>query len=540
LSARHRTLEATLEWSYDRLPPALQEQFVRLAVFRGEFDLDAAVAVTGGQRNQALAGVAQLVAKSLVDVRRTDVGAAYRLLFVPRAFGEERLRSAPYEQDARRSHAHVVLNWLRDRETAWAGGPQFAAWLANYGPVAEDLRAALEWALSQRGELELACNLAHDGALAWFRLSLLYDGARYVDEALKQLELLEVRDLPLELKLMTVRGALLQFTAHAAQAGLPELDPTTFQNADRTTLQIILWARWLRASRTCRYRAALGFARQFHAVSDPAELADQLAAERMIAVSCWGLGRLEEARRGLERVIGASAGGAPYSAATRFQFEQTSVSLARLAQIHWMQGDFEAAKGAASRAFDAAERTGHGLSIAFALAWGVVQTAILTGDADAAEAAFARWGPYETVIENVQLPGTNALRAAALTLRGRQAEAAVFARRFFGEDWLETAFYSALLGRMCEILGRSGEPEQGLSHIDTALDRFGQEPEDCALPELRRAKAALLMMAHGDAAQTEALAVLDQALAQARSQGSRTIEVAILTERARLFEVGGA
>jgi predicted ATPase len=46
--ARHKTVRATVEWSYELLDPTEQEQFRNLAVFVGGFDADAAMAVAPG------------------------------------------------------------------------------------------------------------------------------------------------------------------------------------------------------------------------------------------------------------------------------------------------------------------------------------------------------------------------------------------------------------------------------------------------------------------------------------------------------------
>ncbi len=46
-SGRHRTIEATIAWSYDLLPPPVQAVFVRLAVFEGGWTVPAASAVCG-------------------------------------------------------------------------------------------------------------------------------------------------------------------------------------------------------------------------------------------------------------------------------------------------------------------------------------------------------------------------------------------------------------------------------------------------------------------------------------------------------------
>jgi predicted ATPase len=74
---RHRTLRATVDWSYSLLSPTERHLFDRLRVFAGSFDAAAAVAVAGGDgpvdwaARQALAG---LVHKSMVNRVATHPG----------------------------------------------------------------------------------------------------------------------------------------------------------------------------------------------------------------------------------------------------------------------------------------------------------------------------------------------------------------------------------------------------------------------------------------------------------------------------------
>ena len=63
---RQRTLEATLDWSYNLLEPKHQDVFRALGVFVGGFDVDAVAVVTDIPRGAALDMIEALVAKSLV------------------------------------------------------------------------------------------------------------------------------------------------------------------------------------------------------------------------------------------------------------------------------------------------------------------------------------------------------------------------------------------------------------------------------------------------------------------------------------------
>lgn len=95
--ARHRTLQATLEWSYQLLTPDEQALFRRLAVFRGSFSLRAVEAICAGQdiepgRVATLLG--NLVNKSLVQVDSGPVEHRYRLLQVVCHHAETILRES--------------------------------------------------------------------------------------------------------------------------------------------------------------------------------------------------------------------------------------------------------------------------------------------------------------------------------------------------------------------------------------------------------------------------------------------------------------
>ena len=103
--ARHQTLGATLDWSYELLPASERVVLCRLAVFAGWFTMDAASAVaSGGQVSEAdvVDSLANLAEKSLVA---TEIGGAmvhYRLLESMRAYALDKLKE---ERRVRRARA---------------------------------------------------------------------------------------------------------------------------------------------------------------------------------------------------------------------------------------------------------------------------------------------------------------------------------------------------------------------------------------------------------------------------------------------------
>ncbi|MDN5860944.1 MAG: hypothetical protein L0H84_20255, partial [Pseudonocardia sp.] len=91
---RHRSLDAAIGWSYDRLPDPTARFFDRLGVFAGRFTADEARAVAGDPGAAALTvadRLDHLVGQSLVTVRQQDGRSWYGLLETLRSFARARL-----------------------------------------------------------------------------------------------------------------------------------------------------------------------------------------------------------------------------------------------------------------------------------------------------------------------------------------------------------------------------------------------------------------------------------------------------------------
>jgi predicted ATPase/class 3 adenylate cyclase len=102
---RQRTLEATLDWSYDLLEPADQRVFRSLGVFVGGFDAAAAAAVAQLDHHDALDTIEALVAKSLVNRLPIEGVARFGLYETVKAYAEDRLIQAGEAGDDRDCHA---------------------------------------------------------------------------------------------------------------------------------------------------------------------------------------------------------------------------------------------------------------------------------------------------------------------------------------------------------------------------------------------------------------------------------------------------
>jgi predicted ATPase/class 3 adenylate cyclase/DNA-binding NarL/FixJ family response regulator len=143
---RHRTLRATLEWSYDLLREPERVVLDRLSTFAGSFAMDAveAVAATEPVRTDDVVDIVdRLVSQSLlVPVDDTDE-TRFRLLEPVRHLAAERLAHRGETATARREHTQWYLDLIVRLGERWRAGDDQGTW-----PIAArelpNLRSALD------------------------------------------------------------------------------------------------------------------------------------------------------------------------------------------------------------------------------------------------------------------------------------------------------------------------------------------------------------------------------------------------------------
>ncbi|MGI8856910.1 MAG: ATP-binding protein [Thermomicrobiales bacterium] len=185
LPERHRTMRATLAWSYDLLPDAARAVFRRLAVFAGGFTLAAAETVcapTGAGAPAVLDMVGVLVDHSLVLPER---GREPRFAFLEtvREFALTQLEEHDEGDAAWARHARYYLALAEAAEPALWGGPEQRWWLERLESEHDNLRAALAWATGG-GDPALSLRLATALGWFWFIHGHATEGRRWLERAL--------------------------------------------------------------------------------------------------------------------------------------------------------------------------------------------------------------------------------------------------------------------------------------------------------------------------------------------------------------------
>ncbi len=163
---RHRSLRALFERSWSLLGSGEQAVFMRLALFQGGFDLEAAEAVAGA----ALPVLAGLVDKSLV---RVDDAGRYDLHELLRQYTQDKLAAAGEYGSTMQRHLTYYME-LAETGEAHVYGPEQSGWYDRLEAEIDNLRAALTWSLDHDAD-EVGLRIA--AALRW-----VWEARGYLEE----------------------------------------------------------------------------------------------------------------------------------------------------------------------------------------------------------------------------------------------------------------------------------------------------------------------------------------------------------------------
>jgi predicted ATPase len=145
---RHRTLRATIQWSYDLLTPPQQAMFRHLSIFAGPFDRVAAETIVA-DADLDLVDVddllGDLVDRSMLIVESGLFGRRFRLLETMRQFGAEHLSETGMTDVIAARHAQWCLDEVTHIRELLAGPAEIQG-VARLDELWPNLRAAVDWA----------------------------------------------------------------------------------------------------------------------------------------------------------------------------------------------------------------------------------------------------------------------------------------------------------------------------------------------------------------------------------------------------------
>ena len=168
-SPRQQAMRATIDWSYDLLSTREQRVFDCLSVFAGGCTLATATAVcedADASEDQVLDLLSSLVDKSLLVADLEGPEPRYRLLESFREYAREKLVIREELHAVVQRHALVCLELAERLERAFDSEVD-AVWHALAREELNNWRAALHWALTERGDVLLGQQLVGKLNVAW-------------------------------------------------------------------------------------------------------------------------------------------------------------------------------------------------------------------------------------------------------------------------------------------------------------------------------------------------------------------------------------
>lgn len=543
--SRHQTLRATFDWSYELLPEAAQTVLRRLAVFAGQFTFASAVAVVGGDMDRVDGDEVDiadefttLVSASLMAADLAAEPVTYRLLESTRAYALEMLVDSGERALLSRRHAEHFLRLLGDAEavsSAWS----IARWIKMHGHLLDNLRVALDWAYSAEGDAQLGIDLTIAALPLWQRMSLLDECRSRVETALARLSGGDDRRRRLEMQLFAALGNALALHSDAGST-------TAWTSALAIADQLGEWEYKLRALRGLWRNAFTsgdsGTARKFAGLFADAAASSGATSLRRVSEYVTGMnlfyaGDLTAARLNIGRAMRASDAASESSDVPRFSLEQTVAASANLSRILWLQGYPDEASRMAERSVEYARSAGHGLSVAYALAWSACEIAIQTGNLLVAEHCLQRLSEQASWDSLGQW--TLICRCWTGVLRDRQGlpKAAADLLGAALRDIPEGSFrlhHTRFLGERAHVLGRIGRPLQALEAINKAITLCERLDERWFFAELLRIKGGVILKVGSPGAATSAEEQFTSALDWAKRQGALSWELRAATSLAQL------
>jgi predicted ATPase/DNA-binding CsgD family transcriptional regulator len=178
---RQRTLRAMIDWSFDLCTPEERMLWARLSVFAASFDMAAACEVCSGDglSDDVLELVARLVDKSILQREEHSSGPRYRLLDTLRQYGLERLAASGAQATLRRRHRDRYRRLTARVDDEWYG-PRQLEWFTRMRLEHADVRAALDFCVSEPGAAASGLEIASALRVYWHASASLTEGRHWL------------------------------------------------------------------------------------------------------------------------------------------------------------------------------------------------------------------------------------------------------------------------------------------------------------------------------------------------------------------------
>jgi predicted ATPase/DNA-binding winged helix-turn-helix (wHTH) protein len=492
---RHQTLIATLDWSHDHLTEVERAVFRRLAIFAGNFTLEAVLAVAqeaGTGQSEIVGAVGSLADKSLIGTSSNARGTFYRLLDTTRSYALEKLIAGGEHHSIAERHANFSIQLLENNRVDIFDLQPTEGPVDSLRDYLGDIRAALEWSFGPNGHDHTAIRLAA-AASQLLAMSLLLECRKWMERAIDRMA--EGCDPRRQMEIHAALAFSLMYTEGNSER-VREAFHTALSFAQRheeSHLHLCLlggMSMYLHGidDRAAVYELALlstADARKTGSLDDAA------MADSMMGAACHL--RLEHKRA--QQYLKRSLHGLPRLLrfdASQYLFDMRCSSLIGLTQSLFISGNLDQAAHYAKMNIEAAVRSGHPIGLCRALTH-PMRLYFWIDDLEQVERGLL------TLEHTAETHSLAPLRALALGLRGR---------------------YLIRVGRMAD----------GVQHLRESLEKLAIHRYEILKGDLVSELAVALAKQN---ARAEALALVDQWIV-ADSKANKPLHLSFLAKASAL------
>jgi predicted ATPase/DNA-binding winged helix-turn-helix (wHTH) protein len=514
---RHRTLRATLDWSYDLLSDPERIVLRRIAPFVGHFTLDGARYVAGEQNSadaKIFDAIAGLVEKSLIATRIDETEAQYRLLDTTRAYALEKLEEHGEFGPISLRHGKYVTQQLESQKEMLSAQPR-AERVAAFSRQLSNVRSALEWSFGPHGNDEIATRLAVASTQPFMELSLLSEWQGWAEQAIARLE---------------GRHGNSRHEIEVS-ASRPLAMRQDLANEFGLLSGLFLYSSW-----TTDIHRALDIATRSQKVALKIQDSDDMAfAETMLGASNHLAGNHLVAQGHFEASLRHSASGSRVRAG-RYLFHHTTLSLAGMARSLLYRGMLDQSLDYARLAIEEGEKSGNPATLCRALIL-VLPLYLVLEDWPKSEQYIAQLSDLSAAHALKPLHAiATGLRGRLLLLQNNVRDGVPLLKR--ASEELEAQRHEMLNMDFVSDLGAglaaSGLHEEALTLVANALDAQKRGGKFLFVPALMRVKGFILA-SRSQEDYPEAEASFLSAIDWAKRQSATLFELKAATDLAELL-----
>jgi predicted ATPase len=412
----------------------------------------------------------------------------------------------------------------------------------------DNLRAALDWSYSERGDVEIGERLTVAAVPLWMHLSLVDECRRraqrvFADRASPAL--LSERTADREMRLQAAQGAALVYTSMGPEARAAwERALQLAEQLDNVDFRLrSLWGLWVDRLNGGRFQESLSIGQQYLALAETSRDANERAmGHRLVGVSLHFLGDLLPAEQHLRQMLDNYVPPADHLDVLRFQFDPLLTARCFQARVRWLLGHPNEALQMVDRVIDDAIAQGHPLSLINSLGQGACLVTLYSGDYASAH-RYVQMLLEQSARHGIVLwhAWARCFAGALAAREGRAADGVQQLRAALTEhpETRRLPRYLALLGEYARALSLDGRGDDALITIDEALARSQAHGECWYLPELQHIEAEALLAARGAEGVAAARMLLAESLTLALSQSALSWQLRSATTLFRLESAHG-